>query len=170
MSKSSKKKSSPSKKKELKKISIRKEELAFPAAIFVLVIGVLYLLPAWEEADYFVKIDSATISSDEVETTISYSAPWAGSCYLTTDVRPEGAPKGEPETEEWSENHLIRQHFENGVWWVEKWVNVEVLPDRANTKTYRYQIEPQEGPLELFVELKCDDELLDSTSQLIVRQ
>lgn len=145
------------------------EDLAFPAAMFVLVVGVLYILPAWEASDYFVTIEQAQLAGDEVTATVSYSAPWAGSCYLTMDVRPEGAPRGEPETQEWELTHLIRQHEENGIWWVEKWINVEVLDDTSNTKTFRYKIVPTEGALEFYTELKCDDKLISSTSALVIR-
>lgn len=145
------------------------EDLAFPLAVFVLVVGVIYLLPSWEAADYFVNIENATLSNDEVTVTLSYSAPWAGSCYITTDVRPEGAPKGEPETPAWDATHLIRQHEENDIWWVEKWVNVEVLPDRKDTKTFKYRIVPSDGTLEFDAELKCDDDSLFSTSALVIR-
>jgi len=147
----------------------KSEDLAFPVAIFILVIGVLYILPSWEAADYVVNIDSVQLSGDEVTATLTYAAPWAGSCYLTADVRPEGAPKGEPETIQWDQTHLIRQHEENGIWWVEKWINVEVLSNKAGTKTFKYKIIPNDGALEFYTELKCDDELLFSTSALVIR-
>lgn len=147
----------------------------FAIGLFVLSLLFLFMLPKWQPAPAtlsFVegKVLQASQGQTIVEMTLEWSAPSAGNCYLANDVRPAGAAKGEPETAEWTQNHLIRYALRSGQPFVEYWINAEVLDARTGTRTYTYIIEnPPAGTtqLDLYSELKCDDALLTSAKKTV---
>lgn len=156
-----------------------KNELAiyYAVGIFIVVIGVLTLLPKWEKVTPAVDITEAAVlqkadDGDVVGITIKWAAPWTGSCFLANDVRPAGAGKGEPETEEWGANHLIRARVENQQLWTEYWINTEILNEKQNTKTFVYKLSAgskSAKSLDFYSDLKCDDDLLFSAKKLGVQ-
>lgn len=146
----------------------------YAIGIFILVIGVLSLLPKWEKVSPSVEImDTQVLQKMEdgvvVGMTVRWAAPWTGSCFLANDVRPAGAQLGIPETEEWGRNHLIRYRAENNQLWTEYWINTEILGEKQNTKTFAYKLSPGSKDvksLDFYTDLKCDDDLLASAKRL----
>ncbi len=156
-----------------------KKEFAiyYAIGIFIVVIGVLTLLPKWEKVAPSVEITEATLlqkatDGNIVGVTVKWSAPWTGSCFLANDVRPAGAGTGVPETEEWGRNHLIRARVENNQLWTEYWINTEILGETRNTRTFVYKLasDPTGSvkSLDVYTDLKCDDDLLASAKKLAV--
>ncbi len=162
-------------KKENSPAGFFKDFIPYSLGIFAIAVALLFILPKWQPAPSSIDfVDAKVIQAAQgqtiVEMTISWSAPHTGNCYLANDVRPAGAPKGEPETEEWSANHLIRYNLRNGQTLVEYWINVEVLEARKSTRTFNYIIEnPPNGAtaLDLYSELKCDDTSLGIAKKTI---
>ncbi len=153
-----------------------KNELAiyYAVGIFIVVIGILTILPKWEKVTPVVEITDATVlqkanDGDIVGLTIKWVAPWTGSCFLANDVRPAGAKLGVPETDQWGENHLIRARVENQQLWTEYWINTEILGETSNTKTFVYKLSANSTgvkSLDFYSDLKCDDDLLASAKKL----
>ena len=96
--------------------------------------------------------------------TVKWDAPSVRNCYVTTDVRPAGAPMGAPESADWSKNHLIRYNLNSGNAMAENWINIEILQQRAGTKTFLYLIAPAPGnettAFDIHAGLYCDDAFL----------
>jgi hypothetical protein len=154
------------------KITFDTEKAFSLVLIFVLGAGFFMGLPVFEKTTTFVKLGTVTMTAAPAEAVsefktpaminvpVTWSAPFIGSCYLTIDVRPQGAPKGEPETPEWDQNHLIRAKFDSR-WWVQKWINVYVLQQRQGSEELRFAIaDPNAPSLDIYTELKCDDNVL----------
>ena len=161
------------------KIKFTEDTLFLGIVIFILGCGILIILPKFEKISTYVELGTpALAAADEsvknqfnstavLAIPVKWAAPWAGSCYLTIDVRPSGAPKGEPETPEWDQYHLIRARYD-GKWWVQKWINVYVLEQRQGQAELRYAIvDPNSDKLDIYSELKCDDQLLGQVNTTI---
>lgn len=146
----------------------------YAIGIFIVVIGVLTLLPKWEKVTPSVEITEATLrqkaaDGNIVGLTVKWAAPWTGSCFLANDVRPAGAGTGVPETDEWGRNHLIRARVENQQLWTEYWINTEILGETRNTKNFIYKLSADSKDvtsLDFYTDLKCDDDLLASAKKL----
>jgi hypothetical protein len=154
------------------KISLTSDQLYASVVVFILGLGIMMFLPQFEKSDYSVKMGTVAVTAAPSETIqefgtpaminvpVTWSAPWVGSCYLTIDARPQGAEKGEPETPEWESNHLIRAKYDQK-WWVQKWINVYLLQQRQGATELRLAItNPGTSSIDVYTELKCDDELL----------
>lgn len=140
--------------------------------LFIVGAVIFVFLPTFEQTTSFVQLGTVTMTaapSDAVQeygtpsminVPVTWSAPFVGSCYLTIDARPEGAPKGEPETPEWDASHLIRAKYDSR-WWVQKWINVYVLQERQGSQELRFAIaDPKSASLDIYTQLKCDDQVL----------
>lgn len=162
-------------KKENSPAGFFKDFIPYSLGIFAIAVALLFILPKWAPSPSSIefadaKVVQAAQGQTIVEMTLTWSAPHTGNCYLANDVRPAGAPKGEPETGEWSQNHLIRYNLRNGQTLVEYWINVEVLEARKSTRTFNYIIEnPSQGTeaLDVYSELKCDDTSLGTAKRTI---
>ncbi len=154
------------------KITITTDQVYASIFIFVLGLGIWMGLPMFEKTASFVKLGTVAMTAAPadviqefgtpamINVPVSWSAPWVGSCYLTIDVRPQGAAKGEPETPEWDANHLIRAKYDQK-WWIQKWINVFVLQQRQGSSELRFAIiNPNTPQVDVYTELKCDDQLL----------
>ena len=154
------------------KITITSDKLYASILIFILGLGIWMALPQFEKSVNFVKLGTVTATAAPgdvqqeygtpamVNVPVSWSAPWVGSCYLTIDIRPQGADKGEPETPAWDQNHLIRAKYSQR-WWVQKWINVYVLEQREGSGELRFAIaDPKSAAIDVYTELKCDDQIL----------
>ncbi len=161
------------------KLRIGKDELLAFLITFIIGAAVLFILPKYEHVTNNVELGNIALSqapSDVVTAynstylisiPVSWAAPWVGSCYLTIDVRPEGAGKGEPETPEWNANHLIRAVY-SGRWFIQKWINVFVLTQNKGQTELKYAIaDPHTQSVDVYAELKCDDELLSQTHKTV---
>jgi hypothetical protein len=155
------------------KISITSDKLYASVIVFILGLGLWMILPKFEKTVNSVELGTITVTAAPadvfqeygtpamVNVPVSWSAPWVGSCYLTIDIRPEGAVKGEPETPEWDANHLIRAKYDQQ-WWIQKWINVYVLQQRSGAAELRFAIvDPKTTNIDVYTELKCDDQLLE---------
>lgn len=164
------------------KLKFTEDTLFLVVIVFLLGCGLLIILPKLEKTQNYVQLGTPALAAAEksVQTEfnstamlvlpVKWSAPWAGSCYLTVDVRPSGAPKAEPETPEWDKYHLIRARYD-GRWWTQKWINVYVVEERQGQAELRYAIaDPKSDKLDIYSELKCDDQLLDQVSTSVTYQ
>ena len=141
-------------------------------AVFALFVSfaILSIVPALIKVENpLVAVEGASLGSEKAEgqlidITIKWEAPSVRNCYITTDVRPSGAQMGEPETAEWSNNHLIRYNLNTGNAMVENWINIEIIQQRAGTKTFHYLIAPASGnetkAFDVHAGLYCDDDFL----------
>lgn len=136
----------------------------------ILAYGIIMSLPVHVDVtNPGITVVGVTLGSERdegqpIDITLEWEAPDVRNCYITTDVRPQGAPMGEPEGAAWSNYHLIRYNLNTGSAMVENWINIEIISQRSRIQTFHYLIAAAGEDVlafDVYAELHCDDEFIN---------